>query len=295
MKSTTLDTYTPKVLELYMPTIRKYGTRIKSAGTTRRKLTLRNTRSIPITRRYKKTGSLSTQLSRGRFKRHRRGTYHRSKVSHAVVPFRTERSSPFPYKIFRNFTYSDTNFDGSTNAGNAYTCLYAFRGNAMYDPDLTGAGVQPYCYDDLCKANLYYWNLARASKITIYPRTKTETGLCPAIRMFIIPSILTGLTFVDPSDLRNTRFCKCFNFNFDTQGTKGHTALTHYMSIKKLFPTIDAKYSPFREAWNAVPGSTWQWLIYFSSVDDSQECDIQFDCKIEYYSELQQADNQNES
>jgi len=173
--------------------------------------------------------------------------------------------------------------------------LQQFRGNGMYDPDLTGVGVQPYYYDRFCNAGLYYWNSVRASKITIYPRTTTTADVAPQIKVYIIPTAGYTPTYHDPADLRQTKFCKMFSFSMNNQDEKGHAAMTHYCDSHKLFPLLEKDYSSFRTAWNASPVGVWYWNVYMDTSDWSAETSIAFDVKIKYYAELNQNDNENES
>ncbi|MDO3651306.1 hypothetical protein [Nocardia mangyaensis] len=62
-----------------------------------------------------------------------------------------KRSAPFPGIAYRTLPYSylQTGISGSATAS-----AQVFRLNSLYDPDMTGAGAQPYGHDSL--AALYY-------------------------------------------------------------------------------------------------------------------------------------------
>lgn len=76
----------------------------------------------------------------------------------------------FPLTLSTKLTYSaDVNFSGST------TVFHTFRANGLFDPDRTGAGLQPLYFDQLMAVYTHY--RVNASKITVIPFNQNASSV----------------------------------------------------------------------------------------------------------------------
>lgn len=207
-------------------------------------------------------------------------------------PFRSKWQASIPAKKAVRFKYSDTGFNGSTAIGGAYQSVYVFSGNSPYDPDATGVGVQPYGYDQSLSAYHYAWYTCPASKIKVYPHTVDLATSIPCIRLTVVPSQATALSFTDASDVIESRGARTRQFNYDDQISK---TVSNYCSTRQMYPGQTWRDVNFRAAYSQNPTSRWYWLVIFDTSNFAYETNIQYDVKITYYTICESNRNINES
>lgn len=192
---------------------------------------------------------------------------------------------------FCKLSYIDDGFNLTLNVGGGYSGYNIFRGNSVYDPDVTGVGVQPYYYDQLTTVYAYY--AVNASKITVYPCIDTSITSCPRVRMWIIPVLRdTLLTNYDPSDL--SAMDKKKQLVFNNSDNPKHPKLSMYMSSRKALGTAYNRYGTWA-GYTANPTTMWYWHVYFDSSEGPWDATLHFSVKITYYLRLTRANSVNES
>lgn len=200
----------------------------------------------------------------------------------AILSLRPKWQATVPTRLPLKLTYCDSDFSITLNAGNSYFDYYEFRGNSLYDCDKTGVGVQPYGYDQYCGPStsaLYQSYIVLASKITVYPKLKTNETL--DIKMSVIPT-KTGITYTDPSDLQMAKYSRIMVYNSEKLNN-GQKKISHYASSRMMYKN---RYDENNQsaAYNANPAATWDWVLAFTSSDGPLEVTTYFDVKIKYYS-----------
>lgn len=237
-------------------------------------------------RRYKKSYtrrvSRSGYVSKGRTRVQRTRRHKNSRIG-------KKWPVPIHQTAIEKFTYLDDLFTTSVTAGGS--ALRVFRGNSLFDPDATGVGVQPYCYDQLVSPTaLYQYYNAYASKITVYFSTAAAVK---HLRVFLVPNRSDSPAYQDPSDLTMVPHAR--QTVYDAQdGSKGRVSA--YCSTSKMYPEKTSRDSDFVGVYNGNPGATgvWYWLLYFWS-DDGVPSDITYDVRIDYYARLSRQNIMNES
>lgn len=191
---------------------------------------------------------------------------------------------------FKVFKYNDTGFPLALNVGNSYKYNYTFRGNDLYDPDHTGAGVQPYGFDQYVNATGPFGKfVVYCSKIKVmFYGTTDSTNM----KVFVIPTKQTALTNTDPSDLYQTLHSKSLS-TLNKHGFTGAGTIKSFMRTKVILP--DTLSTTNSGAYNSSPATSWYWQIYFDSSAMTHTIAAVFDVEIKYYAKVIAIDNMNES
>lgn len=225
--------------------------------------------------------------------RTRRRSRYRARGRRAVVSLGRRWTNPLPQTVCLKLRFIDHGYDLSTAAATGYRRTYVFRGNSIYDPDLTGAGVQPYGFDQwdsLMGAGGQYKVYASAVTLNFSLSSANATN----VRFFLIPSRQTTLSFSDISDLRNTRYSKQAITSSATGVGRGMW-LKNYMSTSRMFPGVGRGEWDLFSAMNSNPSVQWFWHIFVDTSIVGQEVGIACDVKIVYYVRLLREGNTDES
>lgn len=211
--------------------------------------------------------------------RHRK-TIPRSRIVRPLRPLRSKWQASQPNQVTRRFIFTDNGYDGSTTALGSYQDLHQFRGNSCYDPDYTGAGVQPYGWDEY--TNLYNNYQVKASKITVYFQSASSLG-SEKITCYLIPtpSATALATYHDPSDLHRYRNSKSVTVNGHDDSNR--YKISHYCTTRKMYPSVSQYDSDYIANTTSNPAIVWYWNVYFDTADATLEALIAFDVKIVYY------------
>lgn len=94
-------------------------------------------------------------------------------------------------RVYRKLTYSYTGQELSLTAG--AVSRQVFRINGMYDPDLSGAGHQPYMYDQW--SNMYQNYIVYACKVEV--TAAMSIGYSKPVYMVIWPDISADITIAN--------------------------------------------------------------------------------------------------
>lgn len=237
---------------------------------------------MPYSRRYARRSRRRVTSRPKTFSRYRK-TVPRSRVVRPLRPLRSKWQATQPNKVTRRFIFTDNGYDGSTTALGSYQDTHQFRGNSCYDPDYTGAGVQPYGWDEYTA--LYGNYQVKASKITVYFQSASSLG-SEKLTVYLIPtpSATTLATYHDPSDLHRFRNSKSVTVN-GHDGTNKYK-LSHYCTTRKMFPSVSSQDSDYIANTTSNPGIVWYWNVIFDTSDATLEALIAFDIKITYYTTM---------
>lgn len=235
---------------------------------------------------------VKARRGRGSVKRRRLG--YRAK-RRGVRGRRSARSNPtrsvirnpsgFPDRLFVKLKYNDTvrvQIGTSPTAG----VLSVWRGNGLFDPDLTYVGHQPYAYD--IWASLYKRYCVYGSKISAQFGAENFTSAgtnVNGITAFVIPA--TDSTVVVPATLRELPQARIRQHYFSYTRMP---RISHYSSTARA--TGNSKEVCRTEiSYSADVGSDptrqWYWLVgaQHASLSDlaSQAINIFMTVTIEYY------------
>lgn len=200
--------------------------------------------------------------------------------------------NPLSQKAAYKFKFADSGFSMSTSAP-TYVNSYVFRGNSLYDPDITGVGVQPYGFDNYCNANAPFQRYCvKASKIKIYPHVYDGESDIRAVRWVVVPTRTNPPTYSEFEDLKQIPMNRSLVINSpdDQQGK-----LIAYTSTRKMYPEMEALTNDFANLYNNNPNSVWYWYIQVDTLDSGKETIMCFDVEITYYAVLSRSDDVNES
>ncbi len=156
---------------------------------------------------------------------------------------------------------------------------YQFRGNSVFDPDLTGAGAQPNYFDNWSNMYNSYVVLSSKIKIDILNRTATNpvlVGVFPAYNTSLPASI---------NDLVGMRYAR----SVSTMGTGNavKASLTSTMSTCQMFGIpeaavlMDDLYSA-NSTGNPATAQTWYWTLCAQVESGTTTLDLQFRVTLEY-------------
>lgn len=237
-----------------------------TGGVSRRKTTrryaARRPRKVAGVRRHRRTGNPTRSL-------------------------RTRWQDPLLGKASYKLTYADTAFDLITGAG-GIPIKYVFAGNGPYDPDRTGAGVQPYGYDNILQAFNYQYYVVVGARIRVNVTLNAE---CSDYVFTIVPHRQNVLTYDNADDLRVIPHAK--QVHLCTQFPKKSVSM--YITTKQMYPEFDITGNQFRGAWNGSPASMWYFNLYGDTQSFGATIDTFFDCTITYYLRVVKNDDENES
>lgn len=155
------------------------------------------------------------------------------------------------------------------------TSLQTFRGNSVYDPDQTGAGVQPSCYDDL--SALYGFYTVLGSKIKV---TAVNTNS-------LVPAMVVMYPYIAATDATSIEECALMPkarqiiINNATAGGKG--TMSTYARTDLMYTGIPMADMEFQGASNANPSRQWFWLVKLRSLNGSSTANVTAYMKVTYY------------
>jgi hypothetical protein len=157
------------------------------------------------------------------------------------------------------------NFRASMTSTVSSLALYVFSGNGMFDPDITGTGVQPLGYDQW--STLYQRYRVLASSCTVKLTTPDEaTYSNQNIRACLVPAS-TASTFTNFEAAASQPYAKTRDIN----GAIGPFPQMTSMMETSVFEgkTKDGVLSDDQLAalTSANPADQWYWHVYATSRD----------------------------
>lgn len=186
----------------------------------------------------------------------------------------------FPPSVSVCFKYADQ-VSISTTAGVGFQ--YVFRGNSLFDPDVTSSGHQPYGFDQW-KA-IYQRYCVFASWI----RVSVSLDIPLPVKILLLPtqldsSVVTSDTF---ESLIEQPYCKWRT----GQSSNGQDlqSLTHYMSTSKIMgqaPYLIENDDNLYALSNANPLNPWYWILGVNSPQGDSSQTYKIDIEMRFWAKL---------
>lgn len=230
-------------------------------------------RRRPYAKRTRKAGRRSSKYGRrGRIARVPRGI----------------ASTPFPSQMYKVLTYTDDTFLLSTPAID--TCGYAeYRGNSLFDPDLTGVGNQPRFFDTLCGAQgtaaPYRSFNVIASKIIvdIFQNPSLAAG-GQACTVFVVPNRGTSAGDNLPDDMTaaiETPYVRKKDIGVNASWKPRR--ITSYMKSKAIFNDTSGSDNNFFGGYASNPINGWKWSVGVCNIIPGNNTSVYCRVTIKYY------------
>lgn len=234
--------------------------------------------------------SNALSLYRRRFKarpRRMARIHRRRRIARPTRVVRPKWSNAMAQTKLYKFKYADTGFNISTTGTIGSVGQHVFTGNGMYDPDVTGAGVQPYQFDSLVTAQAfaYYTCFASKIKVTFYKSTPADN-----IVFTVVPCAAASLAYVNQDDLRVMPYARQKRM---ADNYRQITTIVNYCTYNKMRPVPVENVS--NGTYNANPTLQWYWHIVADTNAQGTDEDILFDVEITYYVKLSRSNNADES
>lgn len=198
-----------------------------------------------------------------------------------------------PDVLFTKFKYAGNFQINCSTGGIPGTRL--FRMNSLYDPDLTGAGSQPYLFDQLVTSQdgtgLYQRYTVFASKIVVrFMQQAVGTGTPTPTECYVYPSNAESSGFpVSYNDLDELRYIKKSIIMQAGAGDRLMTTISHYMTIPKVEGISKSDFMGRIESYSAFgqnnPSLSPVWIVAHLPFS-SQTGVLLADVKITYYVRL---------
>lgn len=147
--------------------------------------------------------------------------------------------------------------------------VQVYRGNSIYDPDLTGSGHQPYGYDVYGGMYKSYYVLGSSISLrcTMGSATNEKTS---SVRFYVVPLDVT--TPLGQTQGTDTTYGETPRIKTATGTYYGHNPvyLKHYAHTGTVFglkPNLINSTADFSALVSANPASEWYWHIYAHTID----------------------------
>ena len=135
---------------------------------------------------------------------------------------------------------------------------YLYRGNSLFDPDLTGGGHQPLGRDQW--VNFYSRYRVRASKIRVSFLPRSNTTIDSNIMIHVIPTLDAGSVSQQPRDLVEQPYSR-WRLLGTANGTQNGVNLHNYMSTKKIMGIPDINTDDYASLMTTNPLRQWYWNL----------------------------------
>lgn len=189
--------------------------------------------------------------------------------------------TPYPDRMFLKLKY--TQQVANTHAAGA-TSFYEWRGNSIFDPDLTGTGHKPFASNQW--TNFYSQYCVHGSSIKVQAIITTNTFAAMNIAVIPLPQALNPSAGDLATPIEEMNYVKYKLFNTYNQDK---SLIKHYMSTTKMagYSPKDIQYdSTLRAAIGANPSAQWTWQVYLQPADESTAISTVTYVTITYYVEL---------
>lgn len=222
----------------------------------------------------------------------RRFSYKRRRFSRRQYwkPYRNSLRRRKAYSSIRNrnpvtadvlFVKLKYNYNGSVTGGATSETSYKWRGNSLYDPDVTSTGTQPMGYDQY--STFYDYCTVLGSKITlrILPGADTVCQFC------VYPQTISASTAVGQA-LREVPYGRTATGGiYNIQGNQ-FVKLRNYMSTSRMFCVSKQEIKDnvlFTHTSGTNPVDVWFWILTAQTQGGAvaSSLNFTFDVQIDYY------------
>lgn len=155
-----------------------------------------------------------------------------------------------------------------------------FRGNSCYDPDLTGAGNQPYLFDQW--SALYSEYIVHGSRCTVKPVGAEGVNTYYYGDWVLVPTPDSSV-FVTNAQLRQQPYAKMRTCNTVCK------PITTYMSTDKIFGMSKGRTNfdgTLTSAVTSNPAASWFWHVDMMSSDQATSVTQTATVEITYFTEF---------
>lgn len=217
---------------------------------------------------------------RGHSRHHGRRHGHRRHGRGVTRAHITNLGMLIPDKIVTKLTYSE-GFNVAITTG--IPQLFEFRGNSLFDPDVTFVGHQPYLFDEL--AALYATYQVHGCSIKIYPGPNATPPADP-FSICCVPlngQMSSALQPFVASELPYATFREFTGSGDDTP------IISKFMSSRRMLGfTKDQSEADENERASVTqnPSTVWYWSTVVSSVDAVATAGCTLVFKLTYYCEF---------
>jgi len=209
-----------------------------------------------------------------------------------VLAVRQKWSNPIPQDAHYKFRYSDEGFSVTINNASGYRYEHLFAGNGPYDPDVTGAGVQPYGWDQVAALFPGAGLRVLSSSISISYVITSETA--SAVRAFVLPARTASLTYTDRNDLLQIPGVRHKDID-KTAGLTSRNYIKNYCATKTLYKYVTSSQFDFTGTFTGNPVSLWLWYVIFDTNAVDEDVNLRYDVDIVYYTVVSRVNDVNES
>lgn len=162
-----------------------------------------------------------------------------------------------------------TQYFGIASTGGSFSGVQVFRGNSVYDPDLTGTGRQPTGFDQI--ATFYSRYYVAASKIVAEFVNTTENCTHFLVYPHTVPANTNDLNInVFPSEYPYYRLKVLGTQN----GGRNWAKHKMYMNTAKMWGITNPNNDPTANAALTSANPTRQWYWNVCAVDTSGTVDV---------------------
>lgn len=150
--------------------------------------------------------------------------------------------------------------------------VYVFKGNSLYDPDHTGAGHQPYAFDQ-------YSNFFKKYRVNACKIKFDLTFLDTAGTIWCVPTNET--TAMSVALCGEVPYAKYYSAPTSVDSPR----IQHYMTTKKIFGMQSINQDDlYSSATNADPSKVWYWHLGYSVYNLTTNANVWCNVQLTYYS-----------
>lgn len=234
---------------------------------------------MPYTRRKRYNARKTYARPRYNKRKPRMNNYRKRKRTNRPYTTKARTPSGVSDRMLMKMRY--TTFFNITNviSDNGY---HIFRGNSIYDPDLTFVGHQPLGHDQW--AAFYDKYRVHASKINIQVLSRSNTTDNSNVIVVIFPIIDPATYLPDPVQSIEQIYGR-----YRVLGTANATNgifMKNYMSTKKIYGETSLADDEFVSNFGSNPVSEWFWYVGLQNMQGFLTSDATFVCKVTYFVEL---------
>jgi len=177
-----------------------------------------------------------------------------------------------PDRFYTTMKYTEQ-IQLTAGAGTEYQ-VYQFRGNSLYDPNLTGTGSQPTWFDQICSAtSLYTQYLVVGSKISLRLNAIGDTFAIGNADVCVTPSqtAYVSTAWTDIDDQLSYRASKASTtVRYDNNGP---TYLSHKAQTSSVLDIkdVDDNLAICAANYNSNPSAPWYWIIGAQGMDRTSQ------------------------
>jgi len=160
--------------------------------------------------------------------------------------------------------------------GNNYRDYWVFRGNSLYDPDVTHVGSQPAGFDEM--SALYGSYQCRASQITVRVNTTEVATNNAQIQALVVPFVGASVTGSYDDVLGSIPGGKYRVINLYTI----NESLICSSSNSRMFPELPGNSPQFTAETSANPSYVWYWHVLVDGGLVATDQDVLVSVTIDY-------------